>query len=272
MILTQTHIELITTILVPINEAERGAAYILATYLCHKFFTIFSYKLTWHPCRLFKLFHSGKNLSLLLTFAIESSHIKYGQKGKVRSVIDIISDKYLDKANDQDSFDVKFRDARRTLIFLKPFIDKYYLPDISTDESVEWKDLETYRSLYLAMEMIYLKMVSLMKDLPVNIDIRDEFMTFYDDMHCFFKFWKFSLAIPIERSDFSFRSKAIFVNLKDRFLISLRRNDANAKTFLVPLIYWCLNFTHPRNFDIRFFSSPRSQPFRSERFNLDNTL
>ena len=92
------------------------------------------------------------------------------------------------------------------------------------------------------------------------MDFSHESKTFYDDMHCFFKFWKFSLAIPIERSDFSFKSKSFFVNLKDQFLTSLRVNDANAKTLLVPLIYWCLNFTHPRNFDIKFFSQFFSSP------------
>ena len=226
----------------------------LAASLCHKFFTIFSYKLKWNPCGLFKLFHSEQNLSLLLTFAFESFNSQYAKKTIVLNAF-IVLDKYLDKSDNENSFDSKFRVAYSALSFLKPFIDKYYLPDLSTDEADEWRNLETYKSLFPAMEKIYLKMVSFTKNRPIGRDFTPKSKTFYDDMHCFFKFWKSSLDIPIKRSDFSFKSKANFVNLKDRFLISLRRNDANAKTFLVPLIYWCLNFTHPRNFDIRFFSS-----------------
>jgi hypothetical protein len=214
--------------------------------LREKFFSICSYKLKNDPNELFNLFKRDRELTLLLIFT-GLSWPKYNL-GLLSAILD---DGFFHTGYLSHTFYVSYD----SLFFLKSLMDKYFLSDIYFSENDQIPNKESCRSLLFLIEKL-LSMVSALnqnQNPPIRRRPPQQEMFFEKELPAFINYWKLSQNKESEKLYIS--NQTDFEFLKSRFVNSIKSNSAQTSLYLIPLIYWSVNFRFSKKFKIELLAS-----------------
>jgi hypothetical protein len=221
------------------NPSIGSASRVFEIFLFEKFFAIASFELENNPCDLFNLFKADFNLLLMFT-CLSESFSNFGNSS-------IRDEEFLETLRDALTSD-KSTWVFRSYSFLKHLMNSFFLPDLSSEifNQTSFKNEKTYRALLDLIEKFHSNFSILHIDPEYDLPI-------------FIKYWRFSFAKEPDKSFLLSESETNFDSIKSRFLASQRKQQTD-NFYLIPIIYWSLNFRLPQNFNMEFLaflSDPR---------------